>query len=165
MPEESKNKQQIISYALFAAILLVLFGITLLFTIIARKSWNNGLREQVQLTLNKNQLSDCIVGKEIPLDSAIITSCNAFDVSVKGKKNSDTQKAVIIKITTMYGPMPAVYLYDNGTEAKFIDFASFEGKAVKQIKDMSLNSQIAYWGKRIPSILSSKPKNSAEGTK
>lgn len=153
--DKTKSKQQIINYILFAGILIVLFGILLLLTVISKKSWNDGLKYQIQTVLDDAKPGTYIVQDALVVNSGFATSCGAYTVK-KVKDGGKQCTAAIIKITTMYGPMPAVYLNEKGEDWEFVDFACLSGKTAQQIKEMSMNSQIAYWKKRMPTIIYSQ---------
>ena len=64
--------------------------------------------------------------------------------------------ALIVRVPTLYGPVPAVYIYSNKNGAEFIGFSHIAGKTNFHIKENSENSQIEYWKNKIPAIINTK---------
>ena len=148
----SYNKTQLKKFGIFTGMLAVLFGILLLFTLVAKKSWNEGLGRNIQAVLDAHELS-YLVDKKDTIDSPFATSCASYSLLIDGKA---TQKhAVMLRVATIYGPIPCVFLYDElSGSAEFVDFSSVSGKASEAIASVSIKSQISYWSKRIPLLVS-----------
>ena len=145
-------KKHFISYGILTGILAAMMMILLLFTIISRKSWRNGLREEVIQVLEQEE-SSYKVGDWVKLSNPFTTSSGVYKISEKGNSNKWLY-AIIIRITTLYGPAGAVYVYDlKSDKAVFMGFADIKSDVVKQLTENSRYSQINYWQKRIPSIL------------
>lgn len=140
-------------YGIFILILILLFGLLTVFTLLNRNAWNKGLREEINHVLTNNGYDNIqIAGESIAINSPFSTSCAAFYFTNKELKN-EKAVAVILKVTTFYGPVGAVYVYEKKGSVKFIDFINCPSHIGKQNKDISKNMQITYWQKRIPSIL------------
>ena len=54
---------------------------------------------------------------------------------------------------TLYGPVPAVFLYNKDGGAKLIGFAAISGRVKRLLQDDSSNPRISYWEAKIPEII------------
>lgn len=172
MPEKQKEAQPVKQsetstyfkkYGLFVLLLLILFGIIFGFSFLSKKSWQNGLKEQIQTVLANSTKEKFTLGDYVYLNSPFDTSCAMY--TYKNANGSKKGYALILRMQTIYGPQPAVFLYTSGKEAQFVDFVSFGGKAKQQIQAVSKDAQIAYWCKRIPEIIQAGNTTGVKGEK
>lgn len=146
------------NYGLFLAIIIIIFGIIFSFALLSRNFWKEGLKTQIENVLLE-QKQDYTVGSFIQIKSPFSTSCAVYSINQKGKKNAN-KYAVIIRLTTLYGQIPAIYIYDSAKDdVTFIKMLTLNGASEKQIVDISKNMQISFWSKRIPSIINNSNKN------
>lgn len=155
-PVESQSKwytnKQLKDFGFFLLILLVLLSVNSLMIIANRKTWNRGLSEQIKTVLERNGRQNVMVEKNpLTINSPLTTSCAAF--SVQYEDCPQNEKAVIIKVSTLFGPVAAVYLCHENNIVEFIDLTSSDRITEKQNINISKNMQIDYWKKRIPVIL------------
>ncbi len=173
MAEDNKNTEsqskwykskELTDYGIFLLILVVLLSVISLFIITNRNTWNKGLSEQVKIVLEKNGYKKVAVDRvPLTINSPMTTSCAAYTVNYEGC--ADNEKAIILKVSTLYGPVAAVYLYHGNKTVDFVDFTSSERISEKQNKDLSKNMQINYWKNRIPAILPEAVENKEGGSK
>lgn len=151
-----EDKKRLMQCGIFFAILLILFGVLVFFTIVSRSSWQRGLEQQVAQTLSEHQHTYTIVDKDV-LDSPFVSSAASFLVTNGDSATplgASTEHAVIVRVPTLFGPLPAVYLYTEGEKtATFVAFATLDGKARAAVEANAKNAQIAYWATRIPKIV------------
>ncbi|MBO6132206.1 MAG: hypothetical protein J6P28_09620 [Treponema sp.] len=147
-----RYKKQLVKFGIFSLILVACMAFLILFSLIARNSWQQGLRGQVQ---------ECFAshGKKVSVHEGDKLR-SVFSVSAASFKVDGLEKdchAVIIRITTLYGPVAALYTCtdDEFHEVQFVDFLKLSPKVSQAVKNSSLNSQIAYWEKAIPKIVQS----------
>ena len=153
LTSEQKEKITLLKqYGLFLAIIIVIFGIIFSSALFSRNSWKEGLKNQVESVLLE-QKKDYTVGDFMQLQSPFSTSCAVYNINQKGKKNTN-KYAVIIRLTTLYGQIPAIYIYDSKeSDVSFLKMLTLNGASEKQIVDISKHMQISFWAKRIPSII------------
>ena len=65
----------------------------------------------------------------------------------------DLYKAIILRIQTLYGPLPAVFIMDKEKNVQFVGFSSVHGIVAEQLINNSNSKRINYWKKKIPDIL------------
>lgn len=148
-----KYRQELIRYGIVMGMLCVLFGLMVLFILVSRPSWRNGLRAEVEQVLEMSDPGEFIVGDFELLSSPVSTSCAAY--SIQSKSTGESLHAVIARVTTLYGPVPAVFVCGNESGlAVFKGFADLHGVSVRHVEDNSRASQIYYWQRKIPVMLS-----------
>ena len=81
----------------------------------------------------------------------VSVNCSAYDVI--DTKTNKTCQAVIIRVVTFYGPVPAVYLYNQDEEVEFIGYSTLHGRIRIQLMDTKSDKRREYWQSKIPDIL------------
>ncbi len=151
-------KKQLVQYGVLTLVLFLLFVLLLSSVLMSRRSWEKGLRTQVVSALE--QQGDYIVGDYETVSSPFSVSCASYGLSKKDENSStdlSSYHAVIIRVQTIFGPVPAVYTYKDGSdEAEFVCFVTLNNRIASTVENNARYSQIAYWAKRIPVILAKK---------
>lgn len=149
--QEITNKKFFINYAFFLLILSVLFGILIYATVLSRKSWNNNLSKSVQKVLDEYDQGTWTVNESIAINKPIGVNCAAYQI--KNNKNNSSAKAIILRITTFYGPLPAVFIYNDDENISFAGFSSLHGRVRQEAESNKSDKRIKYWQSKIPEIL------------
>lgn len=139
------------NYGIFISILIVIFGILIYFSIISQKSWKNNLKISIENVLNEIDDNSWTLGNNIKINNSLTLSSALYDA--KNKKNGENYKAMIIRVQTFYGPLPAVFLIDKDNNVTFKGYASLHGRVANQIKDNNSNKRINYWKEKIPTLI------------
>ena len=63
---------------------------------------------------------------------------------------------MILRIQTLYGPLPGVFLIDAEENVEFVGFVSLHGRIAEQIKHNDKTTRIQFWKEKIPYILTDK---------
>lgn len=143
-------KKQFIQFGVFIAFLIVLFAVTALFSALSSSSMKQGLRDSIAAVLAENGYEDVSIGDSYEIQGPFATSATAYELS--GDRYSH---AVIIRMTTMVGPVPAVFLYEGGArKADFLCYLSLSKRVERMLLDSTRHSLIEYWALRLPGILS-----------
>lgn len=135
-----KGKKQLFQSAAFTGILLAFFLILTGLIFAGKKNWENGLRAAVEQVL---PASEWQCGDMVPLKSNYSVSAACFKIS-NIKSPSKKYYALILRMSSYLGPLPAVFLFQD-------DRASFEGIAYlnnsvsKEFSQNKFNRQIDYW--------------------
>lgn len=148
---EIDNKEFFKNYAFFLVILLVIFGILSYSVVLSRKSWTKNLGVSVQKVLDEYEPSVWNVEAPVNLKKPVSVNCAAYQI--RNKTDGSVSKAVIVRITTFYGPLPAVYIYKEGQEAQFIGYSSLHGRIKNQLVNNNSDKRREYWQAKIPDIL------------
>lgn len=156
MPEIT-NKKFFTNYAFFLLIILFVFGILIYPVIASRKSWSKNLGNSVQRVLDEFEKDRYKVTGYLDIEKPITTSCSAYTI-IDNTDNKEL-KAIIIRVTTLYGPLPAVYIYDpaaTSSSAKviFAGYSTLHGRVRNQLMNDYPDKRREYWQKKIPEIFS-----------
>ena len=147
-------KTLLIKCGIFCGILAGFFAVLILFTLLGRNSWKNGLKKETAQVLEDNAIENIQLGNWIKIKTALTVSVSVYEAFSEDTENE--MYAVIIRVPTLYGPVPAVYIYSSKNGAKFVGFSHIAGKTNSRIKMNAENSQIEYWKNKIPAIINSK---------
>ena len=149
--QEITNKRFFRNYAFFVLILVVIFAILTYSVIISKKSWSNNLANSVQKVLNEYENDRWTVEDNISINSPISANCAAYNI--KDKKNNSNAKAIIIRVTTFYGPLPAVFIYEQKDDITFAGWSSLHGRIRRESLSSRSNKRLEYWKSKLPEIL------------
>lgn len=145
------NKTFFIKYAYFLGVLLVVFGILIYSVVLSRRSWINNLRTSVEKVLNESEPEMWAVGKVHNIENPFSLNCVCYET--RYKKTGENYMAVLIRVSTLYGPLPAVFICNEQNEVTFVGYSSLHGRIAEQIKNHPSDKRITYWKKRIPEII------------
>lgn len=149
--QEITNKKFFINYAFFTLFLIVVFGILAYFSIASRKSYSKNLAVSVQTVLDEYNPNTWKTGENIPIDKPIEFNCSAYEIT--NKKDSSQAKAVIIRVTTLYGPIAGVYICYPDNSVEFAGWSSLHGRIREAVAINMPDKRVEYWAKKIPDIL------------
>lgn len=148
--ESSFNFEYLKKYGILVGCLIFIFLIACGVTFASRKSWNNGLSVQVAKILEAS--GEYKVCENVLINSGFSVSGGIYRVEKEGSANE--YYAMILRVQTVYGPVPAVFLYEYGKDySTFVGLPTIRGALQTQIIEVSRNSQIAYWENYIPNII------------
>jgi len=135
-----KGQKLLVQSAIFTGIILAFFIILAGMIFAGKKNWEKGLRLAVEQVLPANEWQ---CGDIIPLDSSYSVSAACFKIS-NIKSPSKKYCALILRISTYFGPLPAVFLYQDD-KATFEGIAYFNNSVAKEFSENKFNRQIDYW--------------------
>lgn len=154
---EAYNKTKVMKFGIFTLIFVILFAVLLLFTLLSRNSWNEGMKDQINSVLLEKELP-YKTGELDHLQSSISLNC----VSYTDAGLPDVH-IVLVRTPTLYGPFPALYVYDEKSgNVEFIDLLLIGGKSKDAVVSSAKNMQVQYWKNRIPLIINTAGKKQGE---
>lgn len=118
---------------------------------LSQKSWKTLLKEKVEVVLQEKQGDNWIVGNFLEQKTPFAVSSAVYELH--NKNNADIYYAVIIRGITLYGPVPAVFIYNKKNGAEFVGFSGVHGRVQKIMEFKSNTRRISYWNSKIPSIV------------
>lgn len=143
-------KKQFIQFGVFIAFLVVLFAVTAVFAALSSSSLRRGLGDCVRAALDSNGYEYVMLESPYEIKSPLSVTASAYRIS-----GSKYTHAVIIRLTTMAGPVPAVFLYDGSSaKADFLCYLSLSKRVERMLLDSTRHSLIEYWAVRLPGMLS-----------
>ena len=149
--DKSKMKELLRIYGIFSGILIFMLGIIIGTIKISERRRENKLRADVVKVFSENTEDERQIGKFIKIKSPL--SLNAALYEINDLRSASKDYALILRVQTLYGPGPAVFLYNKDGGAKLIGFAAISGRIKRLLQDDSSNPRISYWEKRIPGIV------------
>ena len=102
-----KGKKQLFQSAVFTGIILAFFIVLSGMVFAGKRNWENGLRLAVEQVL---PASDWQLGDMLPLKNNYSVSAACFKAS-NIKAPSKKSYALVMRIATYFGPLPAVFLF------------------------------------------------------
>lgn len=150
---EITNKKFFTNYAFFLLILVIVFGILIYPVLASKKSWATNLGNSVQKVLDEYQEGNYKVTAPVEITKPVATSCAGYNVN--DAKNNRTVYAIIIRVTTLYGPLPGVFIYDPAAVSDKVIFAGYSnlhGRVNTQLSTNFPDKRREYWQKKIPEI-------------
>ena len=104
-----------------------------------KKNWEKGLRLAVEQVLPANEWQ---CGDIIPLDSSYSVSAACFKIS-NIKSPSKKSYALILRISSYWGPLPAVFLFQDD-RATFEGIAYLNNSVAKEFSENKFNHPVIY---------------------
>ncbi|MBQ0162018.1 MAG: hypothetical protein KBS84_02515 [Treponema sp.] len=135
------------TYLVFTSLIIVMALILTGFSLLARKSWNEQLKEQVQTVLEKSRPDDFpskyTIGKPVKINSSLAVSSNMYKIT---SSTSNAKKYVLItRVTSYWGPLAAVFLYDKESGVSFEGFALSSERIETQFTNTEADITIKHW--------------------
>ena len=142
-------KKQFIQFGIFIAFLVVLFAVTAVFAALSSSSMSRGLGDCVRAALDGNGYEDVVLEAPYEINGPFSVTASVYAIS-----GSRYSHAVIIRLTTMVGPVPAVFLYDGSSaRADFLCYLSLSRRVERMLLDSTRHSLIEYWALRLPEMI------------
>lgn len=147
---KSEIKRNAALYGIFLGIIVGVFAVLIAMVFLSKNSWKNGLSVEVQSVLNDYEKDTYTVNKFIELNSPLSTSAAVYSLIKKGSPANEIYYGVIVRIPSVTGPAPAVFIsgekdLSGKYKFQFAGFAEDFGKA-KDLSDVKLlSSDISYW--------------------
>ena len=134
------TKKLLSSTGLFVGIILSFFLILAAFSVAGKKSWERGLRAAVEQVLPPEEY-EC--GELVKINSSLSVSAACFELL---QKNSPSKKslAVILRATSCWGPLPAVFAVQDGI-AEFKGMAYMNNSAERAFMEAKNDKELLYW--------------------
>ena len=138
-------------YGIFTALLVVMLTAAGGAVKLSSARWERGLRSVVEKTLSGNTDFNGKVGRFVRIKSSFSLSAALFELEPPLSDGADY--AIVIRVQTMYGPFPAVFVYGKESGTRFIGFASISGRVKRLLEDNDSDPRIRYWTAKIPAIM------------
>ncbi|MBQ0002631.1 MAG: hypothetical protein KBT21_03755 [Treponema sp.] len=144
---DKETKLKVKTYLIFTSLLIVMALLLTSFSLLARKNWNNQLRVHVETVLENSRPEEFpakySIGNPVKINSSISVSSNMYEITSKSNKTS--KYVLITRITSYWGPLAAVFLYDGNGVVTFEGFV-FPSKRIESQFDNAENElSIKYW--------------------
>lgn len=148
------------NYGIFLAIITVVMGILVYSVYLSRKSWDKNIKTSVEKVLDDYESNQWTVGNSKPIKNPMSMTSACYEA--RSRRTGEVYNAVIVRIETFYGPLPAVYLCDSENNVTFVGFATLHGRIASIIKSSGPDKRIDYWAKKIPYIINTVKEGEAK---
>ena len=146
---ERFSKEALQEYGIFAGCIVLLAIVLSVASIFTKGAGQAGIKTEIARVLEEAEPGVWHIGDFV--DFAVPVSSSAACFSVKG--GSGNAYTCIVRMETMYGPLPAVFISDGKHTARFIGIAGLHGRVYDAIESSGAKSQIRYWAERIPVLI------------
>ena len=151
MIQNISYKDFFIRYGIFVAILAILICLLIYPIKVSQKFWTQNLRTTIEIVLDEKSPNSWTVENAVPLKNSFSTNAACYEA--RNRKTGDLYKVIIIRVQTLYGPLPAVFTIDKDNKVEFIGYSSLHGVISDQLLNDNYGKRIEYWIKKIPLIL------------
>lgn len=150
-------KKQLTQSGIFTGMILFFFLALSLFSVLGRKNWERGLCAAVEQVLPPAEWQ---CGSVVKINSNLSASAACFDL-IKKNESSKKRYALVLRITSYLGPLPAVFVLQDG-KAEFMGVAYLESSMAQAFVDGKDDSQMLYWKKLAEDIAKDLQKEAAK---
>lgn len=139
------TKKQLRDYGIFFGIVTFMILVIVALTFPVKKTTGNMLKTYVESVLGE----DYKVLSEENIDLIISSNAKCYNVQNTKQKNQDL-KAIILRVTTYYGPLPAVFIInETNYDVDFVGFANLNSRVALQFSESETDTILNYWCKKI----------------
>ena len=145
-----KNKILLAKISILAGSFIFVTALLIAMIFLAKGFWKSGLKINVENTLSQDSESSWEVGNFVELKSQRSPGAAVFECKKQG--NSKIYYAVIMRIPTLAGPAPAVFVCSE-SETEFAGFALDNGKIQQALQPGFQEIRLQYWKNLLPELL------------
>jgi len=146
---ERFSKEALQEYGIFAGCIVLLAIVLSVAAIFTKGAMHAGIKTEIARVLEEAEPGVWHIGSFVDFAAPISSSAACFSAA---SRNGDGY-ACIVRLETMYGPLPAVFISDGKHTARFVGVAGLHGRIYTAIESGGAKSQIRYWAERIPSLI------------
>lgn len=155
MTDKSRNLMKV--GGIMTLSIIIMAALITLFTRLTEGSRAAKLKKGVQAVVGEEWQA----GREVKIQSPLAASASAFALSYNGKEGEESGKteeifAVVMRVETLFGPMPCVYVcsaLQEDSPAEFVGVLSLHGTVSELLKNRANERgthSIDYWARRVP---------------
>lgn len=150
---KAETKKNLIVFSTFFGIIIAFTVLLVIFTLIARNSWKNGLAIEMQRVLDSYPEATYTVSRNLQLDSALSSNVAVYSLLKKDERKNQMYYGIIVRIPSLLGPLPAVFIYNENSGVSFVGYAIDNGKAEVIVEKQISSTIMNYWEDMIPKII------------
>lgn len=151
MKQQISYKNFFINYAVFALIVVLVFGILTYLSTISQKAWDKNLKAAVVYALEEFEPDTWEIGSTIRIENPLSSGSACYEAH--NKKSGENCKAVIIRLQTFYGPQCGIYIIGSQNNISFKGYSSLHGRVARQLTNSTSGRRVEYWNNRIEEML------------
>ena len=135
-------KRQLAQTGIFTGVVLFFFLLLALFSTLGKKNWEKGLRAAVEQVLPQDEYQ---CGELVPIESSFSVSAACFEL-LKKSEPSKKYRALVLRISSYWGPLPAVFVCGEG-KTEFMGAAYMKSSVSRALEEEKDDRQMLYWKK------------------
>lgn len=147
MPNNISYKVFFKNYGFFVLFITILFFLLFYTARISNKFWQRNLKNNVEIVLDEKDPNCWSIGNYKSINLPITLNAACFEA--RNRITGELYNAVIIRVETLYGPVPAVFLIDNEKNVEFAGYSSIHGRVADQLNRQNSNMNLFYWKNKI----------------
>lgn len=156
---DSETKKILKNFSIFFGMIFGMTAILVTFTLLSRSSWRNGLALEMQHVLDSYPETHYTVSKNLRIDSTFSTSAAVYSLLKRDERRNEKHYGVIVRIPSVLGPLPAVFVYEEKSGVFFAGYAIDNGKAGETVSVEIASNVMKYWEDMIPRIIAKTESN------
>lgn len=138
-------------FGITVSLIFFLVGTLFLMNFLSRKFFNAGIKISVENLLREKEDVEWIIGNPVYLNSTFDSRACLFEM--REKNNVEKNYVLVIRVATLFGHMPAVFIYNKQTGTRFVGYASVKGKVRRLLDKACTDSSMNYWADKVPQII------------
>ena len=146
---ERFSKEALQEYGIFAGCIVLLAIVLSVAAIFTKGAGQAGIKTEIARVLEEAEPGVWHIGSFVDFAAPVSSSAACFTA----RSGSGNAYACIVRMETIYGPLPAVFISDGKHTARFIGIAGLHGRVYDAIESSGAKSQIRYWAERIPVLI------------
>lgn len=146
----AKTYEALKAYGLFALVALGAMALLVAVALPSEGRRARSLGEKAQAVLDARGFESWkIIGSE-SAGAPLSFGADVFRATDGGKGGGFV---VAARVQTIYGPFPAVFVYDSAGGARFAGMMCLDGRVARAIGDGADSKRINFWKSRVPAIV------------
>lgn len=151
MAKDISYKDFFIRYGIFTGFVVIILFFCVYTTILSKKRWTNNLSYNVINVLTEVTGQEWSVIEPVSINNPFTLNSAAYKIT--NKSNEKDYISILIRINSIYGPIPAVFIVDDELNVRFAGYSNVHGFVKNQIDFEKYNNRVELYRQRMPSIL------------
>ncbi|MDE5897884.1 MAG: hypothetical protein K2H09_01265 [Treponemataceae bacterium] len=147
----SDYKEFLRVYGIFVGMLVFFFLVSIVMIRLSDSFWRTGLQAAVESVLEEKQPGRWKVEQPMKINSPFSTSAALY--RVRDAENGSRGFAAVVRIATLYGPVPAVFVCDKDGTVSFMGCSAVRGRIKLLVEERPQSLSVNYWRARLADII------------
>lgn len=156
---DARVKKFLVNYGFFLALIFTMALVVTPLIILNRSFVIHSYSLNIQKTLDEKFPDEYRVGNNIKINSPFSVNGAVFELNNAKNRKLEKTYVIIIRINTIYGPKPAIFIHKDGQDSTFVGYGLDQGKVSSSISSTDNDINIIYWKSKIPEIIKKLDRN------
>ena len=145
------SEKSSISYGVLVTFFLIVLVILSLVTIFSKRRREVLLKQKIESVFSDEQKEKWTLGSAQKINVPMGVDSACFRLNGSPEKNA---YAFVIRVQTLYGPYPAVFVYEEGQGVSFVGVINLNGRVRSLV--LETDASIQYWIRQLPYMVTRK---------